>query len=306
MRGEELGAGSGGVWTWAQARRAGFSSSGIRRACADGHWQVLLRGTYTDGGCAPGPSHRAWAAVLAAGGPGRAVAAGRTAARLHGLPLVDDDDPVLRRHESREDDVAVRRALRDRPGLHPRTWSYAPAEVGTIGGCPVPGLTRTLWDLRLVLRPEALVCALDAALHDGRVTPQHLEAQRRPGARGLRAYETAVRLADGRAESPLETLTRLVLLPVLPDLEPQVEVFDASARLLARVDLGLRRLCLAVEADGASHTGTVSLAEDRERGRRTGWAFERVGWAEVRCRPGELQERVLRRVAELSRRRDRR
>lgn len=232
------------------------------------------------------------------------MAVGRTAARLHGLPLVDDDDPATGRRELLEDDVAVTRALRERATLHPRTWSYAHEELGTMGGCPVPSLARTLWDLRLVLRPDALVCALDAALHGGRVTPAGLRAQVRPGARGVRAYERALALTDGRAESPLETLTRLLLLPVLPDLEPQVELYDGGVRLLARVDLGVRSLRLGVEADGGTHHGGISLARDRERERRTGWDFERVTWWEVRCRPDAVRDRVLRRAEAL--RRDRR
>ena len=71
-----------------------------------------------------------------------------------------------------------------------------------------------------------------------------------------------------------------------------------------RVDLGVRALRLAVEADGRTYHGEVSLARDREREHRTGWSVERVTWWEVRCRPEAVRARVLRRADAL--RRDRR
>ena len=295
MRGQELGAGTGGVWTAEDARLAGISGDAVVRACASGRWQVLRRGVYLDGGVEPGVDHRVWAAVLAAGGAGRAVAVGRTAARLHGLPLVDDDDPALGRHDAPHDDVAVDRRLHPRETLHPRLWSYRAAELGRLRGCPVPSLLRTLWDLRLVVRQDVLVCAVDAALHEGRVTLPALREQlaRTPRARGAVAFARCLDLADGRAESPLETLTRLVLRPVLPELEPQVEVRDGRGSLLARVDLGVRARRLGVEADGGTHRGSVSLAADRDRERRTGWALERATWRDARCAPERLQARVL-------------
>ena len=112
----------------------------------------------------------------------------------------------------------------------------------------------------------------DGALHDGRADRRSLQStvdgwKRRPGSAVLRS---ALRRADGRAESPAQTLARLRLLPVLPDLEPQVELFDAAARLVARFDLGDRRVRLAVEADGkAGHAGPAMVAKDRRRDRRT-------------------------------------
>ena len=302
MRGEKLGAYTGGVWTAVDARSAGIGDDVVARACASHGWQRLRRGVYLDGGVAAGVDHLAWAAVLAAGGPGRAMAVGRTAARLHGLPLVDDDDPVLRRYDGAHDDVAVERRLHRRATLHPRLWSYLPAERGLLLGCPVPSLVRTLWDLRLVLRQDALVCALDAALHERRVTVPELRDQlvRTPRARGALGFARCVQLSDARAESPLETLARLVLRPVLSELEPQIEVYDTTLRMLARIDLGVRSLRLGVEADGSTHRGAVSLAADRERERRTRWAFERATWWDVRRTPEQLRRRVLARAAALA------
>lgn len=299
VRMQDLGGSTGGCWTRAQARAAGLSDDQVDRLRASGQWQVVRAGVVTDGGVELTPALRAWAAVVAAGGPQRAVAVGRSAARLHGLPLVDDVDPATGRYEWTHDDVAVRRRTAGRPTLHPRRWSYAPGELGTIGGCPVPSLARTLQDLRLVLRADALVCALDAGLHSGRVDRERLVAGVRPGARGLVAFRHALALADGRAESPLETLVRLLVLPDLPGLEPQVEVHDGQGRLLARIDLGDRRLRLGIEADGGTHRGPVSLAGDRQRERRVGWTFERVTWLEARVQQAATRRRLLTTAAAL-------
>jgi hypothetical protein len=74
-----------------------------------------------------------------------------------------------------------------------------------------------------------------------------------------------VSAADGRAESPAETLVRLLLLPDLPGLVPQVRVLDGR-RVLARFDLADEELMLAVEADGRrGHAGEVMAAKDRAR-----------------------------------------
>ena len=100
------------------------------------------------------------------------------------------------------------------------------------------------------------------------------------------------------AESPHETLTRLLLLPVLPGLRSQVEVFDRGARLVARLDLGDEALRLGVESDGAAfHTGRA--AQDRRRDSRTGWTIERCTWFETRREGPTLVRRVLSTAAAL-------
>lgn len=120
------------------------------------------------------------------------------------------------------------------------------------------------------------------------------------------ALRTAVRLADGRAESPHETLTRLVLQPHLPGLVPQHRLRDDGGRVLARFDLGDPTLRLAVEADGrAGHEGPAMAARDRRRDRACdarGWRTERVVWFETRCRQEALVRRVLQAAREQQRR----
>lgn len=330
-----LGARSLGVWTRAEAQLL-LTDDEIGSFVRTGHWEVLWRGVYTDGGSTCSPEQRAVAAVLAAGGsmPGqvqprsrptaparrppraagfRAVAAGRTAARAWGFPLIDDDDPATGALEHGLDDVAVNRRLasqrwRGRRLLPQRILPVPRGDVVQLtSGALLTSPARTLADLARLLTHEALVCALDDALHRRLVTPDDLDQRvaALAGSAGGPALRRAVPMADGRAEAPTETLARLLLLPVLPRLEPQVELIDRAARLVARFDLGDRTVRLAVEADGKKgHAGAAMVAKDRRRDRITdkeyGWATERVTWFELRREEQKFVRRVLERHDELT------
>lgn len=307
----ELGLGTGGAWTTAQARTCALSDEQIEHKVTLGEWQRLRRGVLADGGIVPDPLMRGWAAVLAAGGSGRAWAAGRTTARLLGLPLIDDEDPATRAADAVHDDVAVHRTRRpdQRPTLHVQRLRLQRGDTVLVGGCPSLTLDRALPGLARVVSLEALVCLLDAALHEGVTDLGRLGAvltaqAGRPSGALLRE---AVALADGRAESPAETLARLLLLPVLPGLVPQVQVFDHAMRVQARYDLADEQLKLAVEADGTrGHAGTQMVAKDRRRDRRTGrfgWTTERCTWWELRREQQELVARVVATAEALGRRR---
>lgn len=306
----ELGVGSGGVWTTAQARSCGLSDDQIEHKVALGEWQHLRRGVLTDGGIAPDALMLGWAAVAAVGGAGRAWAAGRTTARLLGLPLIDDEDPATRAVDAENDDVAVQatRRPRQRRTLRVQRMTLKNGDTMLINGCPSLTLDRALPGLARVLSFEALVCLLDAALHRELIDDDRLTAlvAAYAGRNGGACLRRAVALADGRAEAPSETLARLILLPVLPGLVPQVEVFDSGMRLVARYDLADEELKLAVEADGKrGHAGEQMVAKDRRRDRRTGsfgWTTERCTWWELRREQAALRARVVATAASLRRR----
>lgn len=314
----DLGATTHGVWTRGAAL-AVLSRSRIQTRIADGSWQVLWPGVYADGGHEPDAEQRGFAAVLASGGEGqpfpgqqrrfvKAVACGRLAARIHGFPLVDDDDPATGATERLLDDVAVRYTAADLTAEQPdgsvrvltrHRRAYRASEITRRpSGLYVSSPLRTLVDCAGLLAPDALVCALDDALHRHVVTPDQLAAVlvERAWCSHVVALRRAVSLADGRAESPGETLARLLLLPVVPGLVPQTRLYDGRGRVLARFDLGDDELRLAVEADGkAGHAGMA--AKDQRRDRRSdgyGWRTERCMWFELR----RQQEQLVRRVAE--------
>lgn len=297
VREEQLGEHSAGVWTLADAASAGIGSDAVAWRVRQGRWQRVRPGIFCDGGIVPSPRMRAWAAVLAGGGRGKAWSTSRTTLRLLNLPLIDDEDTSTGARDEPHDDVRVLRRLRGTPTLHPGRRRVLPLDVGQYGPCPSVSLPVALLHATAVLSHEALVCALDAALHRGLLDAAVLgELLARYGpVPGSATLRRAVNAADARAESPLETLGRLALLPVLPDLEPQVRIRGSSGLVIARVDLGDRRRRLAVEGDGRSAHRAMA-ADDHRRDRRIGaygWQTERYTWADVRPDPGRLRRRVV-------------
>lgn len=287
-----LGARTGGVWTSADAIAAGVTPGQLRWLVGTGEWREVHRWTYVRGGASTDARQSAWAAVLAVGaprapgGPLRAIATGRTAARLWGLPLLScpDGDDVA---------VAVTRQVRSRPGIRVIRRS-GPLPVTFSGGLALASPVLVALDLVPVLSEVALVCALDALLHRARLRRADLAVRGRDSAR----LRDAAALADGRAESPLETLGRLAVHAVLPDVETQVPVLGGARRL----DLACRRLRLALEGDGAgTHSGPVSLLADRRREEQVrGWRFFRYGWDDVWPSPVPLQRRLRAYLADCS------
>ncbi len=78
-------------------------------------------------------------------------------------------------------------------------------------GIPVTSLPRTVVDLARVGDLAAGLVTADAALHDHKCTLEELDAEVAaiaPGASGRRRAQLAIRLADGRSESPGESLSR--------------------------------------------------------------------------------------------------
>ncbi|MCW2615255.1 MAG: hypothetical protein JWN08_2249 [Frankiales bacterium] len=278
-------------------------------------WQQPWPGVYADAGVDLDPTQRAVAAVLASGGAGqpaplrpggraglRAIACGRTAARVHGFLLIDDDDPATGAREASLDEVAVRTSRRDlvvapdgaTRSLCRRRLLLGAGDVRLVpGGLHVTSRLRTIADCAAALSREALVCLLDDALHRGLVRREGLAelVRARAWCVGAVALREAVAAADARAESPAETLTRLLLLPVLPALVPQVRVHD-DRRVVARLDLGDEELRLGIEADGrVGHAGEQMVAKDRRRDRTTerlGWRTERFTWFDLRRRQDEV------------------
>lgn len=314
----DLGAASRGVWTRAEALER-LTAGQIDDLVRLGIWQVLWRGVYADGGFVVDAEQRAIAATLAVGGScarrrrPRAVAIGRTAARVWGFPLIDDDDPVTRAREHLLDEVAVTRTLpRQAFGgrtLHPRQVPVAKAElIQQPSGLWLTRPLRTIADCARWLSHEALVCLMDNALHRGGATPEALDrlATARSGQPGGPALARAVPLADGRAEAPTESLARLLLLPVLPRLEPQVELLDHRGQVIARFDLADREARLGIETDGLrGHSGDAMVAKDRRRDRRSdarGWTTERLRWWELRKEQDDVVRRMVARHDQLMRR----
>ncbi|MCP2325947.1 hypothetical protein HDA40_004454 [Hamadaea flava] len=130
-------------------------------------------------------------------------------------------------------------------------------------------VVRTLADLLLHVDRMSAVSALDSALFQGLVTPAELDSVEGliRGRRNAVVSRTWLGLADGRAESPLETRGRLVCVDarVAPD-SLQAEIRRADGTVVARADMLWSKSRLIGEADGAEfHDRPDALYRDRER-----------------------------------------
>src|SRR4051812_3889582 len=233
------------VFTMADARSAGYENAEIQRFCATGEWVRLRRGVYTTAtALARGPQHRSnCVAVLLALGRRTAAVSHGSAARLLGLPVPAGDNEVRLTDPTRS---------RNGSGFTMVRSPLAPGDVVTREPLRLTTPARTLADCARDWPLESAVVAMDAALLTGRVAEADgrrvLEAQRTwPGAPAARR---ALQLADGRAESPLESRGRLRLVGAgMVPSALQVEI-RSGGRLLAVVDAWFEEAAVAVEFDG--------------------------------------------------------
>jgi very-short-patch-repair endonuclease len=202
------------------------------------------------------------------------VLAGHSAALLLGADCAPRYAPA---------EVLLPGNARTHPGLRIVRGEVAPPDVVTAGGCRVTSGVRTAWDLARRSPLVEAVVAVDALARALGFAPVELLDRRAvtPRARGARQVAEVVRLADPRAESPMETRLRVGLVRSgLPAPEVQHPVLDEHGYPLARVDLAYPAARLALEYDGATHLEPRRRAADRERDTvlaGQGWETRRFG-----------------------------
>ncbi|WP_233512545.1 type IV toxin-antitoxin system AbiEi family antitoxin domain-containing protein [Micromonospora deserti] len=280
-----IASGQDGLVTRAQATGVGFSRHEIDNLVTFGRWRRLARAVYLVGGMAAGePSRRCRirAALLSLGPKAHAVLG--TAAELHGIAGLPATDAI---HVALPG-TAAKLARVQEPGLVVHQLEHPAASVVRLNGLPATDPLRTVTEVILRVGRYPAVCVLDSALNRGLVTEDDLLAiprliRRRRGAVAARAYLAE---ADGRAQSPLETRTRLRCVDgkVPPDTL-QVKVRDDDGYLLGVGDLGWRGPRVIAEADGrGAHSTPEAAFADRRRQNRlvnAGWAVLRFTWADT-------------------------
>jgi len=261
-------------------------------------WRRLFRSVYVD---ARTPVDHA---LLVAGAalilpPGAAVA-GRSAAVWFGVPWIESGpwtrprhDPVSSRREERRGKGATPEATagvepRRFPvevvgprgygavaGLEIRTHGLPPDEVTTFRGIRVTTPMRTAWDIARARPVLEAVAWIDALARVRRVGPEAVRrfAAGQPNGPGSRHAREAIAMCDPRAESPPESHLRIHLHQAGIMVVPQYWVVVAG-QFVARVDLALPEIRLAIEYDGRWHAASGQLADDRVRLRR----LNSVGW----------------------------
>ena len=179
--------------------------------------------------------------------------------------------------------------------LHRRRERLSPT---TLLGLSVTGPDRTFVDCATELSFVQLVQVGDWLLHQGLSTPARLSRycqDRRLS--GVRKARRALAYVRPGAESPMETLVRLMLgLAGLPWPDCNVNVRDAAGRFVARVDMLYAEFLVIVEYDGLQHERDPrQRQQDRERREE----LEALGFrvivitAEDLRRPRDIPRRVF-------------
>lgn len=316
----------GGVITADQCAAAGMSREARRWAVQTGVLRQLRRAVYTPGDYWAEADERerhrieiAGALVARSWQPGRTpvtLAAGSVSAGfLHELPLPSNprtDNQVFAKAEEllpwdrrphRIHLVSPSRERRTyRAGVEVRPAALPPEHVVTQGVIPVCSLARTAVDLmRDGTRAEAVAVG-DAALRAG-ATREELRSVLGSCHQWPSSLTAAwaISFADSRAESPAESLARVVCADGDIHAELQVDLYDAFGRI-GRVDLLLRAFRVVIEVDGfvkylhpwcGSPLQAMQAQEAREkRLRDAGWIVIRTTWHELTTDPDGFLARL--------------
>ncbi|CAN5122746.1 hypothetical protein BH18ACT9_BH18ACT9_08370 [soil metagenome] len=155
-----------------------------------------------------------------------------------------------------------------------------PGDVHVIAGVAVTTPLRTAWDVGRLFRRDVAIGGLDGLLRHTSLERDELVAgvERFRRRRGVVQLRELAPIADGRAESPGESVLRLrwLDLPTLPPPVPQVPILNGQGKEIYRLDLGVEELRYAAEYDGEEfHTDEADRAHDRAR---RDWITDRRHW----------------------------
>lgn len=255
------------------AAELGITRAQLRHLLAQGVIRRVLRGVYVDSAVPDTVPTRATAAALVVSAA--CVLCDRTAAWLHGVDVL-----VLAEHDLLPHlETFVRRSSPrvQRRGTNPGQRDLSEDDVMQIGPVRVTTPLRTALDLGCALPRRDALAALDMFMRRFGFTRDDLRrhAHRYFRRRGVRQLRRLITLADGRAESPGESWTRLEIVDAnLPVPALQVSI-TRDGRELFRLDLAYPGLRICIEYDGEEfHDSPESRAADEWRRqwlREHGW-----------------------------------
>ncbi|MDQ3663902.1 MAG: type IV toxin-antitoxin system AbiEi family antitoxin domain-containing protein [Actinomycetota bacterium] len=272
--------------TTAQALELGYTYKEIRSLLRRGEWVRVRHGAYTSGKTWAHADERqrhlivVRAALLALGD--ESVASHDSAAVAHDLPTWGLNLTVVMLTRPFE------RTSRREAGVEHHLAELPVEQITTVRGVRVTSAVRTALDVARKRGYEAGLVSANAAMHAG---GSHAEMQAAallmtewPGGA---ASSAVVRDADGRIETPGETLTWILLQGMALDVEPQV----CFREIGARVDFELKGLGVIIEFDGRvkyvtedGQPDVQALWEEKKREDRIrdlGYEVVRVYWEEL-------------------------
>ncbi|HEY5199433.1 MAG TPA: type IV toxin-antitoxin system AbiEi family antitoxin domain-containing protein [Acidothermaceae bacterium] len=296
-------------FTYADAINAGYTRGLIRYLVSTGRWLVLRRGVY----CDIALSERADPVWLHATAASLVMTAGsaishETAGTLCELPVGQRHagSPTTARQPPTiylTHPPASRHARRGHPGVIERVAALPPSHLAYFQGLLITGAARTVVDLAR-FRPYAEGVAIaDAALHLEITTNAQLVAVRDACRSwpGINRASKVIEFADGAAESPLESRSRVAFaLGGLPTPTLQAVILLRNGRR-ARVDFLWAEWRVIGEADGRlkiqrpEDLWAEKLREDALR--ELGYEVVRWTWDEIVNHPEIVVARILRAAA---------
>lgn len=261
-----------------------FTPDQVRARLDAGNWQRVFAGVYATDRSPLDAVARIRAAILASANG--AVAVRESAAIIHGFGVLQCGDVQLGsvRTETARTITGIRMNA-----IH-LDWS----DTTVVRGLRCTTAARTAVDLaRLVDRIDSLP-VLDAALRVRACTRADLSAEleRQRGLRGIVQARDLATIADERAESPMESRTRLRIIDAdLPTPQSQIPVGPY------RLDLGWEELKLGVEYDGIDHLDRARQRSDLERRRY----LSDAGWTVLTVTDVDIYRSHYRFLAQLKR-----
>jgi hypothetical protein len=229
---------SGGIFSRAQALDCGETDRTLAAAVRDGVLVRLRRGFYTPAdiytSADPSAKHVLYARAALASQRGRVALTGVSAAALHRFDIYDTSLDTV--HLVRLDNGATRT---EAGIVHHGTRRDIEEEIGSYEGILASVPARAIWEVACRSSLEGGVVTADSALRRSPELKESLDALHDhfalfPGSTKAR---TAVRLADGRSDSPGESVTRVQFYRYgIPMPEPQYQVFGSRGQLIGISD----------------------------------------------------------------------
>jgi hypothetical protein len=286
-----------GAFTRAQAIKSGLTERECRSLIGPrGPWIRVRYGVYTtrelwSGLDADGRARLVDRAVLLVCNDATALSHS-SSARVRMLPLYDASDGLA--HATR---LGPGQSNRVEAGIKHHTGDLGSPEIEVVDGLRVVSLPRTVLGITSEFGYHSGIVTADAVLHAGLPRAELVEVAERlehhAGAPTMRAVAAD---ADGRAQTPIESLARVLLRGMgIADVQPQFVVRLRNGRR-AEVDLYSERFRHVFETDGrlkyvdqvdmfgrkVKADEVVWLEKKREdQVRSTGLGFSRLLWHDV-------------------------
>lgn len=281
------------VFSRDEARALGWSDAALTRAARAGRIVRIRRGFYS-----ATPSTEVAAAQAAVRAIRSSAIGDRSALLTYRLPVVGGrpERPELTVPPNGTGDARI---------AHLRRAAMPAEHLRVVDGLPVLTPARTVVDVARHFPVLTSVPALDAAMQRGLATSDEIDnvVIRCWNWPGIGRGQRAIRLADPRAESALESVSRLVIARLhLPSPDLQPTVLDQYGRVIGRLDFYWDEYGVTGEADGRlkyddtdDRSGRDVLIAEKERQELledAGMVFVRWGWQQVFRQPQLLRARI--------------